>query len=286
MIKIENLDEIKKIELGILISFDKFCRNNDIKYSLGAGTMIGAVRHGGFIPWDDDIDIFMLRKEYDTFLKLVAQNNFTLDETFYTVLNPENKENIHPFIKIVDTRTIAYEQNRMKKYMKGIWMDIFPVDCVGDDEKEIIKIQNYMRKNGRRLMQSIMRYEEKGIINFLKNIYLLLVQTVGGYTYSRYKSKILNYKLPKEGKFCGPIIWTAVKGKNLQDVYPKECFESYSEADFENRKFMIFSKYDEILKHRYGDYMKLPSEKYRYCHEINAYYIEDDNAEVKIENEK
>ena len=124
MIKIENLDEIKKIELGILISFDKFCRNNDIKYSLGAGTMIGAVRHGGFIPWDDDIDIFMLRKEYDTFLKLVAQNNFTLDETFYTVLNPENKENIHPFIKIVDTRTIAYEQNRMKKYMKGIWMDI------------------------------------------------------------------------------------------------------------------------------------------------------------------
>ena len=108
------------------------------------------MRHKGFIPWDDDIDIFMLRKEYDTFLKLVAQNNFTLDETFYTVLNPENKENIHPFIKIVDTRTIAYEQNRMKKYMKGIWMDIFPVDCVGDDKKEIIKIQNYMRKNGRR----------------------------------------------------------------------------------------------------------------------------------------
>ena len=273
MKKIGSLDEIKEIELGILISFDKFCRKNDIKYSLGAGTMIGSVRHKGFIPWDDDIDIFMLRKEYDKFLELVKQNNFTLDETFYYVLDPENEKNIYPFIKIVDTRTMAYERDRKKKYMNGIWMDIFPVDCLGDDEKQIVKIQNYMRKNGRKLSQAVMHYEKKEVGSFFKNMYLSLVQTVGGYTYSRYKERILNYNLPHEGKFYGTIVWTAGKGKALQDVYPKEYFLDYSEAEFENRKFMIFSCFDKILKHRYGDYMKLPDEGDRYCHGFDAYYI-------------
>ena len=95
MKKIENLDEIKKIELGILISFDKFCRNNDIRYSLGGGTMIGAVRHRGFIPWDDHIDIFMMRKEYDKFLNLLEQNKFILDKEFYYVLSPKDEKNIY-----------------------------------------------------------------------------------------------------------------------------------------------------------------------------------------------
>ena len=271
MKKIETLDEIKEIELGILVSFDKFCRNNDIRYSLGGGTMIGAVRHRGFIPWDDDIDIFMMRKEYDKFLNLLEQNKFILDKEFYYVLSPKDEKNIYPFIKIVDTRTIAYERDRKKKYMNGLWMDVFPVDGLGDDEKQIIKTQDYMRKNDRKLSQSVMHYEGKR--NFIKNIYLFLVQTVGRYTYSRYKRKILNYKLPEKGKFYGTIIWTAGKGKTLPDVYPKEYFLAYSEIEFENRKFMIFSRYDDILKHRYGDYMKLPDEEDRCCHGFDAYYV-------------
>ena len=276
MKKIASLDEIKGIELGILISFDKFCRENDIKYSLGAGTMIGAVRHRGFIPWDDDVDIFMLRKEYDKFLELVKQNNFTLDEIFYHVLNPENEKNVYPFIKIVDSRTIAYERDRKKKYMNGIWMDIFPIDCCGDTDKEVLEVIKYMKKNTIKLERTMMHYSDDTVLGKIKNIYLFFMQNVMRCKYEKYKNRVITFKFPSNGKYYGTVSWPYYKGNGLCDVYPKEYFEGYTEKEFEGHKFMVFKHYDEILSHRYGDYMQLPDEKDRVNHGMEAYLLEEE----------
>jgi len=83
----------------------------------------------------------------------------------------------------------------------------------------------------------------------------------------------LQYKFPESGKYMGPIVWTFLKGQDLCDVYPTEYFASYTMAEFENREFMMFAHFDEILRYRYGDYMALPKQKDRISHGLSVYYI-------------
>lgn len=268
-----NLEEIKRVELKMLIAFDKFCYDHQIKYSLGAGTLIGAIRHQGYIPWDDDIDIFMMRNEYDQFIKLIKQGEKIGN---YKVHLPDDSESIYPFIKITDTSTIVFAQNRKKKYSIGVWLDIFPVDCCGNSEEEVLKNVKFFQVNMIKLERSTMHYTEKSFVNQIKNVYLFFVQNILGYRYWKFKNRILQYTLPEHGKYYGTIRWPYYKGNGMCDVYPKEFFDGYTSATFEGYDFMIFQHYDEILTHRYGDYMKLPDEKDRVCHGMEAYWIKDE----------
>lgn len=265
--------EIKNIELEILIAFDKFCKEHKIKYSLGAGTLIGAIRHKGFIPWDDDIDIFMVREEYNRFVDLIM-NGEKVD--VFKVYLPTDSEAVFPFIKIVNPNTIVYPQNRLKKYASGLWMDIFPVDCCGNSENEILKNVRFLKSNMTKLERSTMHYTNKNIVNRMKNMYLLIAQKIFHYRYWIFKKRIIEYPLPEQGKYWGTIRWPYYKGNGLCDVYPKEYFEGYTEKEFEGQKFMVFQYYDQILSHRYGDYMKLPDEKDRVSHGMDAYLIEEE----------
>lgn len=110
---INNIKEIQKLELDILKEFHEFCIKHDLVYSLMGGTMLGAVRHEGFIPWDDDIDVSMPRPDYDKFIDL-TRNNLS---NIYEVYSVETrKDYIHPFAKIVDNRTVLFEKNVRDKY--------------------------------------------------------------------------------------------------------------------------------------------------------------------------
>lgn len=259
-----SLEEIKGMELDILTNFHDFCMKHELKYSLGAGTMIGAVRHKGFIPWDDDIDIFMERKYYDRFIELVKGGKKMRNEDL-RVMYPEMENYLNPFIKIVNVSTRAYEHNRKEKYLTGIWIDIFPIDFCGDTQEEAMKMVEHMRKNVIRLTRMNMHYTEKNLKNFFKNAYLFVFRHLGK-DYLTYKNNLLKYELPETGKFAGPIIWAYPKGKGMCDIYPMECFDGYINVKFEGKEFMMFSHYDEMLTMRYGDYMTLPKEKDRPTH--------------------
>jgi lipopolysaccharide cholinephosphotransferase len=131
MRKITDIKELREIQMGILDDVHRFCEEQGLRYSLSSGTLIGAVRHQGYIPWDDDIDIYMLRSDYERFLKSYHDQN-----GHYRVLNPKKEDHYYyTFAKVVDQRTKMVEKET-EGYEIGVYIDVFPVDYVPDDMKE------------------------------------------------------------------------------------------------------------------------------------------------------
>lgn len=122
------LDEVKKIQLEILAYIDSFCKKNNISYFINYGTLLGAVRHKGFIPWDDDIDISMDRKYYNMFIE-----KFNQDSSKYKILSLDtDKAYFNNFIKVVDTTTKIVDNRNYKTFSCGVFVDIFPMDKFND----------------------------------------------------------------------------------------------------------------------------------------------------------
>ena len=119
-------DEAKKFELDILLEIDSFCKKNNLRYFLAYGTLIGAIRHKGFIPWDDDIDIGMMRKDYDLFIKYASEE---LDSKYYLDCYETNKNCYLPFAKVRKNNTIFdEEENHHLNNHKGIYVDVIPIE--------------------------------------------------------------------------------------------------------------------------------------------------------------
>ena len=142
MREICNLSEIKKIELDILRAFRSFCEKNSLRYFLAYGTLLGAVRHGGFIPWDDDIDVAMPRTDYERFLKEFRDER-------YEVYDLSKKGYFYPFAKLCDTTTVLIEEMSVKNSI-GVYIDIFPMDGIADNDqsqhskaKRLMKLQQH-----------------------------------------------------------------------------------------------------------------------------------------------
>ena len=129
-----NTEELKKIQVEILDYVDKFCEERNIKYSLYAGTLIGAVRHKGFIPWDDDIDIMMLRSDYERFLKELHEEK----DSRYKILDFRYDHSYHyAFAKVIDSKTQLREEVIDPYDGLGIYIDIFPIDVLPDNKLKI-----------------------------------------------------------------------------------------------------------------------------------------------------
>lgn len=250
----ENLDitKLKQIELDILIHIDQFCRLHDIKYTLAYGTLLGAVRHKGFIPWDDDIDILMLREDYNRFEKLYLEN----DDSHYKLLNDVTvKKYTFPFIKISDESTVLREYER--GIYGGVYIDVFPLDdiCVDDTELE---------RYSKEILSINIRdcYKHKLIekrLSILKRIYVSL--------YKFWKS--WNVNVVEDHKKINSLLSKISKGKSRDLVaelsfadsvklFPKSYFEDIMEIEFEGNKFPIPKEYDKVLSILYGNYMQFP----------------------------
>lgn len=259
------LNQIKKIELNILIEFDKICKKNNLKYSLAGGTLLGAIRHKGFIPWDDDIDVFMMREDYNKFIALY--NN----DSNYKLITYKNTKNYNYFFaKLVDSSTkIIEEHNKIINDM-GVYIDIFPIDFFEDSKEESEKILNklsfkkylgvasnwrhfYINKN-----RSIFRQIPRLFFYFLSRFFN------SNKTYSKMETKMKNSAKKFSGCLCG------VYGKN--EIMPTEIFESVSEIEFEGHMFFAITSYDYYLKQFYNEYLKLPpKEKQITHHTFKAY---------------
>lgn len=238
------LEEQKQIQLNILAKVDQFCEENNLRYSLGGGTLLGAVRHKGFIPWDDDIDIMMPRPDYDKFV-----HNFNgYDKDLTCAAHEIDKNFIQIFAKVYNNKTLLKEQSLQDPL--GIFIDVFPIDGFPSDERTVTK---YVRKITflRKLLQI------KNLDNKLR-WKRIIAKSILYFFPVNYLQKRMQ-KAIKEYPFEESLYAGATCGRYKEkERYQRDVFEKYTTLDFENRNFKVIKEYDLYLKQHYGDYMKLP----------------------------
>ncbi|MCQ2975602.1 MAG: LicD family protein [Bacteroidales bacterium] len=238
------IDQVKSISMDILDEVHSFCVKNNLRYSLFSGTLLGCIRHKGFIPWDDDIDIAMPREDYEIFAR-------TFKSDKYEFINHEKCSWYYlPWGKVADLSTIKNEPVYVKKEKYGVDIDIYPCDYI-----ETIEQGKYLKKKlgkiDRARGHSVRLYNK----NIIKNFFTLF-----------YRGKHIKYCF-KENSISSQFN----SGKHMyffrnnafsksDDIYPIELFDNTILMPFENRKYLVTSLYDKVLTIRYGDYMKPPAD--------------------------
>ena len=261
--------EIQTLELEILIEFDRICKLHGLRYYLAGGTLLGAIRHKGFIPWDDDIDICMPRKEYIKFLSMSDQ----LPKHLEVRSNLKNNF-VFPFTKLINLDTRIELNLTHGNTDDHLWVDVFPVDGLPDDIEEVSTI--YTKCNFYRTILGLndARLGE-GLTTFRKYMKYLLKPIACIYGSKRCTDNIerIAAMYPyDEAKYVGVITWGLY---GVGERMLKSEFEKAVEVEFEGQKFPTFSCWDSYLKGLYGDYMQLPPVEKRKTHEMVAYLIEE-----------
>ena len=258
MKKITELDEIKKIELDILLYIDKLCKKNSIKYFLAYGTLIGAVRHNGFIPWDDDIDITMPRPDYEKFIRVMKN-----ESDIYKLICLENCQNdySYPFAKVYDSRTNIHEAWRPMKEELGIYVDILPLDGLGNERKEVNNNANKLLK----LAKQIWYMDTVKGKNFKGNI----LNAIGRKNLNRCFKHISKKNNYYNTQYVGMLTWPSDQIEIIEQKYYIENIDGV----FEGFSFPIPKYYDIILSNIYGNYMELPpKEEQTLKHPFDAWW--------------
>ncbi len=246
----DKLNDVWAAELDILDAIDTFCRKHDLRYSIAYGTMLGAVRHGGFIPWDDDIDIIMPRKDYEQLKELwdidkpagfILQNKFT------------NWDFTQNFTKIRKDHTtfIHNEWEKHVSYHTGVFIDVFPGDRVAPG-KLSRKLQ--LLASAINLLYS-RGYTSKssGFRDVVERFFLCLPEKMKKNLYKKTNSYIQKHnRLEKQPLFFPNTMEWAYR------QYPADMFDDLKDIDFAGHRYMCVSDTDKILKLDYGDYMTLP----------------------------
>lgn len=276
-----SIDEMKSIELSILIDVDKFCRENKIQYSICGGTLLGAVRHGGFIPWDDDVDIMMPRKDYIRFIEEYRNEN-------YVVRSIENDEDYWGcFARVFDKRTmIKHDTMYFEKKGDGICIDVFPVDNLPDGiirrkilflEQEIMvnlykaSVASYTKTNRYRDIDGKFTYTRSALRNVCKYIAVTLFRPLPSKKIIKIINKNASRWKNQSTKFVASIV-DCHYGADCE-VMPSEKFYKIKNIKFEGVELMASEAYDIYLKRMYGDYMKLPPiDKRVRHHDSKAYW--------------
>ncbi|MGV3234590.1 LicD family protein [Latilactobacillus curvatus] len=259
-----NIKNVHQIELEMLKYFREFCRVNELTFFIDSGTLLGAVRHKGFIPWDDDIDLVMPRKDYEKFKKMAI--SFECPE-YKALFLEEQADYYYPYIKLTDKRTIIKEANQKKIKGLGVFIDIFPIDVLPEKSKERT---SYFKK-----------------ISFLKKITRISAQesSLSKNPFKIFVVKILNKFSTRKlllkfdsiaASYSGTTskMCTEAVGSIANIVLPKDIFEKEILLSFENELMPAPIGYAEYLEILYGDYLKLPPENQRINHKLDVKYSE------------
>lgn len=254
--------EIKKICLDGLIKFKELCERYDLTYFLAYGTLLGAVRHSGYIPWDDDIDVCMPREDYEKLI--IIANTYNKSGEWELIENRINKKYCFPWIKFCNKETVIVPSRFNTGMTYGLSIDIFPIDNISGDEKSdflnnVESINNSFYRNRDILhLGAILESNMKSIIKDKINKCVFFVKTNFFYNisnvYENYLNDILNYS-EKNTKYCTCIYLT----EKYNSVFECKWFNGKKYLEFENQNFCVPGGYREILKEIYGDYMELPS---------------------------
>lgn len=269
--------EQKQIALDILIEFAKFCDEHSLKYFLAYGTLIGAVRHKGYIPWDDDIDVLMPRKDYEWFI-----HNFKGHPYYKVMANEINPNYGKLFAVLNDTRTVKTEKLTRKRCVGTVCVniDIFPVDYLPDNYDEQIELLRKVRSIENKL--ACLTYAYGGGRTFLttirKNIGIFIYRMLETFNIvttrklARQHRRLLSQYSGTNTAGC--FANTGFDG--MQEVMPLKCFQDQIDMEFEGRMFKVPKEYDLMLTTYFGDYMQLPPEEERGSNHTNRCYWKED----------
>lgn len=243
-----DLKEIKEIQLSVLKEVHNFCIENGIHYSLAHGTLLGAVRHKGYIPWDDDIDICFLEKDYEFFMKSFSHPDLKAQ----CIENDSNWP--YPYGKVYDTRTIVHEDANIS-YDLGINIDVFPIYHYPENRfyAGILRLRLFLLSwihNAKVTRISRQR-------SILKNVALVVFKGLClPFTFSFVNSRLRKVCLQSDRTPSSRLFET----RSAQTVvYDAESFDGFEMMEFEGNYFCVMKGWDEYLSGRHGDYMKLPS---------------------------
>lgn len=269
------LEELQFTELEILKTFHNFCQKNNLRYYLAGGTLIGAIRHKGFIPWDDDIDICMPRPDYMRLIKLAE--NGRLDDYRYIDSRYTDKESPTSIIRIYDSRTEVNFQNTLFKMKFGCWIDLFPLDGV-----ESGKIKRWLHFKEMRLANDLLiccttKFGQKRrsllvtCLQYLLLPFLPLIRLPGPYFYLDMMDKIARRLDYDSSEYVGVL-----EGRGEEkEAMRKSDMESPILVEFMGEQFYTMRNYDKYLTNLYGDYMTPPPESERVSrHEIDVFWKE------------
>lgn len=259
----EQLKGIQEIEIEIAKEIIRICEKNDISYFTIGGTTLGAVRHNGFIPWDDDMDIGMCRKDYDKFLEIAPKQ---LSESFFLLHYRFEKRTPTYHAKVMRLGTQFVESYAEKIDIPHcVFVDIMPFDNIPSDEKELIKYrkrvklyhQLYIAKSVWKT--SLTRGKKKYLYSAIRFIlHVLMMPVPKEYLYNKLETELRQYNGEETEKISSRGI--EVFEWNKKDVFPTVGHP------FESLMLPIPQNADVLLKHQYGDYMQLPPENQRIGH--------------------
>ncbi len=247
-----SIRELQMALLEMLKDINQICKKYSIKYSLACGTALGAVRHGGFIPWDDDLDIMFQREEYDRFIGIAERE---LKDKGYTLQKEFSRKWPMPYSKVRKDNTAYIEDYTAKidDIHQGIFIDLFPIDNLSDNSfKAAVQWKIYhilLAKELQKRGYKTTSLSKKVIMN------------LSAIAPEKPMRKVCMNKAEYNSKFVHCFLGGAVIREH--NIFPRSFFDFYTEVQFEGEIFPIISNYDAYLKICYGDYMRLPCEEER-----------------------
>lgn len=263
--------EFKEVLINMLSYFNKYCKKNNIKFFLMYGSLLGAARHKGIIPWDDDIDLVIPRPDYTKLIK-----KFNNESERYKIVSTETyPEYTAPLAKIIDTKTILRQHYGYKEKVElGIYIDLFVYDGLPDDE---IERKNHVKKAldlANKWGHANHEFYYKGD-SFFKNLARWIWYAPTNILGYKHMLKVISKNALKydyeNSNYIGNLLYVVTP----REVYPKSYFET-DYLEFEKMKCPVPKEYEKILTQHYGDWKKLPPEEKRVTHhDYDCYIIED-----------
>ncbi len=256
------LKELQQFSLEILKDVAGFCERNGLRYSLGYGTLLGAVRHKGFIPWDDDVDIMMPREDYERFRVLYKSDR-------YSFIDSQNTPDCYiAFGRVCDTeKTIASSCIPWVKRDVGVWIDIFPIDRVPDDREAFERIYDSL--------QLLMKFNV-GIrrVHTISSSRFSIKKRLKIWTLKRMHPRLIKRDPADIAKDMNTIVslispadshhWSQLTCPGeANEFFEEDEINEYVKLEFEGCEFFVWKGYDKILRDSYGDFMQLPPKNKR-----------------------
>ena len=272
-----NLEELKKIELRLLKQFKDICEKEGFRYSLAGGTLLGAVRHKGFIPWDDDIDISLPRKDYNNFINYCKTHT-----TPFKLISHELESSYwYLFAKITAPDTIIYESNNNPNELPmGVYIDIFPLDGLADN-LFLAKLKFYQSSLYRELLvaKNWKRF-------FISKTHSLIVEPIRFILYLLSRKLSAKRLIHSIEKIYKGINFDCVKYSTCicgvyrsKEIHETLLYNNFVSLKFEGITCKCFKEYEKYLTLHYGDYKKLPPlDKRESHHMFKAYYLDEENV--------
>ena len=262
----ETLKHIHDVELMILKDFISFCEENNLTYFMYAGSLLGTIRHGGFIPWDDDLDVVMLRDDFEKFKRLYLASP---NKKYELLTNESQKEYFYFFAKL-SLKNTRFEETWASQlnFNIGFNIDIFVLDDLSNNKYERFYQLKRAYLYNRLLIMSKIRLDDLPFIPKLISHSMYHVLNLLNVNPSKLNKKCLNFLKKYADGNSTDVFDISATASEYPLVYAKHDFKEVKKVKFEDIQVNVPENYDKILTELYGDYMQLPPEEKRYNHPI------------------